>query len=169
MIRNLTLSLASLFLLGLPARSAPPTVPADTNCIGCQGIGGVEATATNAAGGTLSISVAFPVPGECKWLLTDEFSIPSCRPVRGCDPLVTREWEGLPPGTPLKFTITMEGHTLVLQNPAVANTGSGTGANDFDSAEMPCDESKVRTFGVECVPCGMAVSTQVRCSSCSSY
>ena len=174
MLRTPFLACSFLVLLGLPGRSAAPRgptpLPPNGGCSGCQGVGGLLATATNQQGGTLSISVAFPEQGECKWVLPSIDALsPVCRSVKGCDPLVTREWEGLPPDTPLKFTIALEGHTLVLLNPAVANTGSGTGENEFDSAEMPCDDSKVRSFGVECVPCGMEVSTQVICTSCSSY
>jgi len=126
------------------------------------------ATASNASGGTVSISVAFSEQGECKWMMgTDGHSIPTCRALKGCSPLVTREWSGLPPNTPLKFTVTLDSQTLVLHNPALTNSGSGSGSNDFGSADMPCDDAKVRTFGIECGPCGLSVSTQVRCTSCA--
>jgi len=170
MLRTTLLALVSLSLLGLPVRSALPSAPPDVGCVGCQGIGGGLGSASNASGGTVSISVAFSEHGECKWVLgTDANSPPTCRSVKGCDPIVTRSWSGLPPNTPLKFTIDFGSHSLWLQNPAVANSGSGTGSNEFDSASMPCDDASVRSFGISCVPCGLTASSEVRCTSCSNF
>lgn len=170
MLRTTILAFVALGPLGLPARPVLPGAATDTGCNGCQGVGGALGFASNASGATVSISVAFPEPGDCKWVLSGEADAPpSCRPVKGCDPLVTRSWSGLPPNTPLKFTIDFDGRTLWLQNPTVANSGTGTGSSDFESAEMECDDRKVRTFGIECVPCGLVATSQVRCSSCNSF
>lgn len=169
MLHTLLRSIVLLTLIGLPARSVPPSPTPDTGCVGCQGIGGAQGFASNGSGATLSISVAFGEAGECKWVLDSEGGMPTCKAVGGCDPIVTRSWSGLPPNTPLRFTVDFDGHTLWLQNPAVANSGSGTGSSEFDSAPMACDDAKLRTYGVACTPCGLSATTEVRCSSCNSF
>lgn len=166
MIRILSCIVLSLSALPMPlAPAAPSASPLpDTACVGCQGAGGGLATASGGScGGSVSISVTMQ-PGTCKFVMTSEFGLFDCRPVKGCKPTVARSWSGLAAGSELDFCLTLEGQKFCLVNPPSAGTGSGSDTRD--SASMTCDSGTSRTFSIESASCGLFAATQTTCSSC---
>src|SRR6185295_323154 len=156
----------SLTALAFCASAAPAARAAHpVQCQGCKGSVGGSSTSGGSCGGFLSINVTLS-KGKCAWVHSYEPWTISCESFVGCLPAVTRSWSGLPAGSDVDFCITLGPDELCL-DPKPSVGSSGGGSDSRSSGPIECGTS--RNFSLGSAACGLSVSTDATCASCSGF
>ncbi|NOT29208.1 MAG: hypothetical protein HOP15_02035 [Planctomycetes bacterium] len=157
------LTLACLFLSGLPAPAASALPARALGCNGCGGSGGSNSASGGSCGGFVSIDVTV-TPGKCRWLFNPDSWSLKCNQSTGCSVTVERSWGGLGSGTTLDFCITLDGETLCIAPKPVVDA-SGGGSSTIASPPMTCGEQP-RVYSIGNPACGLSTSATSTCAQC---